>query len=256
MKNIHHQLRDRLRAGVTHFALSAPIAAIAGLLVFGLWYPYPYREISGGRELFVILMVVDLTIGPLVTVLIFNRAKPRRELVTDITIVALLQFAALSYGLWSVFVARPVHLVFEYSRFSVVHAVDIERAVLAVAPPTLRQLPLTGPTLIALRPFKSSEEQFDVTMAALRGAPLAARSDLWQPYTESKQAVLQASRPVSELVTRFPEESNRIEAAAARAGSTTNALRFLPMVGRKQAWTALIDPNSAEPLAYVPIDSF
>lgn len=256
MNNIHSQLWGRLLAGATHFAFSAPVAALAGLLVFGLWYPYPYREISGGRELFMILVAVDLTIGPLITITIFNRAKPRRELVTDITVVALLQLAALSYGLWSVFMARPVHLVFEYSKFSVVHAIDIEPELLAKAPPALRQLPLTGPTPLGLRPFKSSQEQFDVTVAALQGAALAARSDLWQAYADSRQAVLQASRPVSDLLTRFPEESNRIEAAAARAGRTADALRYLPMVGRKQAWTALIDPKSADPIGYVPIDSF
>lgn len=38
----------------------------------------------------------------------------------DFTVIGLLQVAALAYGLWTVFVARPVHLVFEYHRMAVV----------------------------------------------------------------------------------------------------------------------------------------
>ena len=42
---------DRLKASTLHLGLSLCIAALAALLVFAVWYPNPYREISGGREL-------------------------------------------------------------------------------------------------------------------------------------------------------------------------------------------------------------
>ena len=118
--------QGRIRASGIHLGISLCIVALAAVLVFGVWYPYPYREISGGRALFLLVAGVDVVMGPLITLIIFNRAKPRRELITDITVVGVLQVAALSYGLWSVFVARPVHLVFEYNRMSVVHAVDVD----------------------------------------------------------------------------------------------------------------------------------
>ena len=49
---------------------------MAAGLVFALWYPYPYREISGGRELFLIVVAVDVIMGPLLTLAVFNRSKP------------------------------------------------------------------------------------------------------------------------------------------------------------------------------------
>ena len=69
-------MRDRLQAFGIHFLLSLLVAALAALLVFGLWFPYPYREISGGRELFLLIVGVDIVIGPLITLAIFNRSKP------------------------------------------------------------------------------------------------------------------------------------------------------------------------------------
>ena len=250
------QVKTRLRAGAIHLSISFFVSAIAGLVVFGLWYPYPYREISGGRELFMILIAVDLAIGPFLTILVFDRAKIRRELIVDLGVIGIIQVAALSYGLWSVFVARPVHLVFEYSKFTVVHAVDIAPEFLAMATPELRHLPWTGPTTIALRPFKNSQEQLDFTLAALNGVPLAARSDLWQPYAASAPSVLMASRSLTELLSRFPEATDQIATAVSDTRRTASSLRYVPMVGREQAWTVLIDAASAQPLAYLRLDSF
>ena len=104
--------KDRLRASAIHLAISLGIAALAALLVFALWYPYPYREISGGRALFLILVSVDVIIGPLITLAVFNRAKPAKELRRDLASGGLIQLAALAYGLWTMFLARPVRRVF------------------------------------------------------------------------------------------------------------------------------------------------
>jgi hypothetical protein len=73
MFNTGNPWKDRLQASAAHFALSLLVAALAAALVFGVWYPYPYREISGGRELFFIIVAVDVVMGPLLTFAVFNR---------------------------------------------------------------------------------------------------------------------------------------------------------------------------------------
>jgi len=145
---------DRLKASALHLGLSLCIAALAALLVFAVWYPNPYREISGGRELFLLLVAVDVILGPLITLAVFNRKKPHRELRRDLAIVAVIQLAALGYGLWTVALARPVHMVFEYKNFRMVHAVDVPPELLPQTPAGVEALPLTGPTLLGLRPFR------------------------------------------------------------------------------------------------------
>src|ERR1700687_4346526 len=104
---IHFPWRDRLRAGAVHFLISALIAVVAALFVFVFvfWYPDPYSELPGGRELFLILVAVDVILGPLITLTIFNRAKPWPVLCRDLVCVGLVQLVALGYGMWTVFVA-------------------------------------------------------------------------------------------------------------------------------------------------------
>lgn len=248
--------KDRLQASAIHFGISLAIGLLAAVLVFGLWYPYPYREISGGRELFFIVVMVDVILGPLITLAVFNRAKPWRELRRDLAVVALLQLSALGYGLWTVFVARPVHLVFEYDRFRVVHAVDVPPELLGKTPRDVDALPIMGPTLLSLRPFKDGKEKMDATMAALEGLSLSARPDLWQPYAAAKNEIWQAAKPVSELRTRFAPQAAAIDAAIAQTGRKAETVAYLPMVGRKSFWTVLLDPITAEVLGFMPLDSF
>jgi len=248
--------KHRLNAAGIHLAGSLLIASLAAALVFGLWYPYPYREVSGGRELFGILVSVDVVLGPLITLAIFNRAKPWPELRRDLAVVVVLQLSALGYGLWTVFAARPVHLVFEIDRFRVVHAVDVDPQLLPLAPKDIDTLPLTGPSLLALRPFRNAQEGADATMAALQGVHLASRPDLWQAYASAVPVVLQAARPVAALKARFAAQSDAIDALIRAAGHDPQTVRYLPLVARKSYWTVLIDPRTAQPLAFMPLDSF
>jgi hypothetical protein len=253
--------KNRLRAALIHLGISLVIAAVAALLVFVVWYPYPYRDISGGRDLFLLVVAVDVIMGPLLTLTIFNLRKPRRELRRDLAVIGLLQLAALSYGLWTMAVARPVHLVFEIDRFRVVHAIDVPAELLSQAPAGLRHLPFTGPTLLSVREFRDARESFDATMAALQGIPLGARPDLWQPYAQAKSQVIARAQPLAQLKNRFPARAADIDAALASSPRTTPArsaaaVGYVPMIGRSSFWTVLIDMQTADIIAFVPLDSF
>lgn len=247
--------KNRLRASAIHLTISLGIASLAALLVFCWWYPYPYRDLSGGRELFILVVAVDVVLGPLITLVIFNAAKTCRHLLMDFSVIGLLQVAALTYGLWTVFSARPVHLVFEYSRMAVVHAVDIDPGTLAQAPPGLQQLPVGGPTLLSLRPLQG-HETFDSIMLATNGIPQAAQPALWQPYDAARADILRESYPAEQLTQRFPAQADAIDRAVASTGRPLQALRTLPLLSRKTAWTVLIDAESAQPVGFVAVDSF
>jgi hypothetical protein len=247
---------DRLRAASIHFGLSIAVAALAALLVFVEWYPYPYRELSGGRELFTLLVSVDVVIGPLITFAIFNRAKPMRELKRDLAIVGLLQLSALGYGLHTVFLARPVHLVFEIDRFRVVSAAEVPQDALPKAPPNVDALPLFGPTLLSVRPFKDSTERSDFTLVAIQGVSLSAQPALWEPYDNARDRVKKAAKPLEALKARFPQRAAEIDAVLGAAGRAGKPAAWLPLAARKSFWTVFIDPATADPVAFLPLDSF
>ena len=247
----------RARAGAAgiHLGLSLAVAALAALLVFYVWYPYPYGGISGGRSLFLLVVAVDVVMGPLMTLAVFNLAKPRKELVRDLAVIGALQMAALVYGLWTVAVARPVHLVFEVSRFAVIHAIDVPDELLAKAPPELRQLPWTGPGMLSVREFKDNAEQTDATLLAMAGIAVGAQPHLWQSYKKGSTQVLAVAKPLTDLKARFPARVQDIDKALQSVPKGAD-VGYVPLVGRNTFWTVFVDMKTAEVLGFAPIDPF
>src|SRR5690606_6560017 len=139
------------RAGAAglHLLMSVCIAAAVAILVFAFWYPGDYRLLAGGTELFSLVMVVDVVMGPLLTFVVFDRAKGVAHLRRDISVIALLQMLALSYGLHAMYMGRPIGLAFEFDRFRVVSMAEVVVAELPGAQPAFRRLPLGGPMLFA-----------------------------------------------------------------------------------------------------------
>jgi hypothetical protein len=91
---------------------------------------------------------------------------------------------------------------------------------------------------------------------ALQGVSLSARPGFWQAYEKSKSKILETARPLAQLKNRFPARATEIDAALSSAGRATSSVSFVPMVGRQTFWTVLLDSNTAEVIAFVPIDSF
>ena len=247
-------IRAKFKAVCIHVAISLVMGVAVAWLVFMVWCPYPYKYLSSGENLFLIILGIDVVAGPLLTGVVFNPRKKILERMTDISVIAILQIAALSYGIWSIFSARPIHVVFEYDRFRIVHANEVQ---IQKGSNTLRSIEASfrqGPTWLALRPL-SANESFDLTSQALGGIPLAAQSELWEPYCEQILAILKASKPIHELLRKFPDQKNLTTDAVASAEQKN--LRFLPIQGRKgNAWTALISGNSGLPIGFSEVDAF
>ena len=248
--------RERAWAAGVHLLLSLLIAAVAALLVFGRWYPYPYREIAGGRELFILVVTVDVILGPAITLAIFDRRKGMPVLRRDLAVVVSLQLAALAYGLWTVSVARPVQLVYEFDRFRVVHAIDVPDELLAKTPAGIDAKPWLGPGLLAVRPFKDEGEKLEATISALSGLQQAFRPDFWQTYPQAVLRVQRAAKPLDDLRRRFPQRSADIDAAVRATGKPAEQLAYLPLAARKHFWTVLLDRSSAQVLGYIALDPY
>ncbi len=248
-------LGSRLRAAGIHLAICALVAAIAALLVFGLWYPMPFREISGGRELFFIIIAVDVVLGPLITFSVFDRRKPWPELRRDLAVVGLLQLAGLGYGLHTVFAARPVVLASEGQRFRVLRAVDLDDAALAKAPAELRRLPWRGVEVVAARELEGEERNQAIDLA-MQGLDVGMRPELWLPPDRTGAAVLAGAKPVTELQKRHPSRAAELAQFIAATGHAADQLKYLPLLARRTDWVALIDSASGSIVGYAPFDGF
>jgi hypothetical protein len=239
--SINIRFRAAIKAARVHLVCSLLVALLAGVLVLGLWYPYPYREMSGGRELFMLVMAVDVVCGPLLTLVLFNPTKPRLELWRDLGLVALIQIGALSYGIYTAWQARPLFLALEFDRFKVVMSVDLDAAELAKLPENLRPKLWGDPRLIALRPPKSIEEKNAVLFSSVQGGrDYAERPEFYIPYDGVATNSLLRSKPISTFFQKYPEQKVTAERLALERNANLTDWRYLPVTSR-QDWVALLD---------------
>ena len=248
-------LYRRARAAGIHLLISAAVAVGAASLVFGVWFPGIYRQVAGGRDLFILVTSVDVVLGPLLTFAVFNLKKGWPHLRRDLAVIGVIQLAALVYGLVTVYGARPVAMVFESDRFRVVSVAQVAMEELPKARPEYRSLPINGPWLLGARAARQGEEANDALFQGLRGIDRAQRPQFWQPYADSTADALARARPLATLLARYPaladEVKDKLQALKVDEGSA----KFLPLIGRGGDWVVILD-NAGRLVHYVPVDGF
>jgi hypothetical protein len=242
------RLAKRFKATAVHVAISALLVGAVALLVFGLWYPDGYRELAGGGRLLLLIAGVDIVLGPMLTLAVFDVRKPKAELVRDVGVIALLQAAALAYGLWTMAAARPVHEVFEVDLFRVVMANEVYTGPLQHqgATPTAERLgapllPWTGPTTLGVLKPLQRDAAVESIMLGGQGVHLASLAAYWVPYEAVRAQALARSRPWSDLKPRNSAEAKALEAAVKKLSSPREQLRWVPLVSSRASWVALLD---------------
>ena len=241
---------SRWKASGIHLLLSAAIATAVLTLMLELWYPWPLFEAAGGDRLIFILAAVDVTIGPLITLIIFKSGK--KGLKFDLTAIALLQLAALAYGVHTVYLARPVYLVFTVDRFDLVTAKDLDPRDLAqVKRPEFKQPPLGRPRYIAAVLPSDPEERSKLLNTALQGKDVQMFPQYYAPYEQETQDAIKRAKPLALLLKRDPEA---VQAYLKSSGRAQESLRFLPLRAPSKDGAVLIDATTGAPVKILMIE--
>jgi hypothetical protein len=243
----------RGKAFAIHLAISALIAAVVLTLIVLVWYPPPYFDAMGGAVLLRLLIGVDVVLGPLITLIIFNPKKPRLR--ADLATIAALQIAALAYGGYVMFEARPVFNVFVKDRFETVPANRIDDASLGRAAAQFRDLSLTGPRVVAATSPRSREESAKILWESLRGGPdVADLPHLYVPYADAAMQVANASQPLVRLAQRGSETAELVNAFLAANSAANRSLGYVPVVARNRDFAAVVDRKTGEIVGYLPVN--
>jgi len=245
-------MKNRLHAFLIHLILSAIIAAVVMVIVFWVWYPAPLHEAVGVTEIFLLLMAVDVTIGPVITLIIYKPGKT--SLKFDLAVVALLQLCALSYGVHTVFVGRPAFMVFSKDRFDIARVSDLDANSVAKAMQNGNQAAVTGwtqPRWVAAIASPDPKRNEEILFSALQGGPdWPLLPELFVPLAQVKEQILTRAKPLQELRVLHSND-DRLKLLAERQDSEA---KWLPLRGIAKNMTVLVDPASAAVIDILDID--
>lgn len=242
-------LPRRVKASLLHLGGCIVVAALAAALVMGVWYPMPYWYLSGGQDLLVLMLSVDLVLGPVLTLVAASPAKTPRHLAMDISVIVLVQLVALGWGLFNVWQVRPVAMVAEYKMLRVVVASDILDEDWVHMPEGMGPWSLHRPVLMGVRAPRDQDERQAMTRVLIGGKMPGSLPRFWQPYAQSREQVLAWAQPLDSPAFN-DEQRRRLQQAATASGQSASTLKVLPIAARDKGWVALVDAQSAEVKGY------
>ena len=235
---------SRWRASGLHLFISVAIAAAVVILMLAVWYPRPLFEAEGGPGLVIILVGVDVAIGPLITLVVYRWGKP--GMTFDLCVIAILQIAALAYGVSIVAAVRPAYIAFVQGQFETVGAKDLAASDLAEAKrPEYRKVPLTGPVLVAVQPPSDPRERSEITLQALSGGKdLRNFPKYYVPYSDYIKQVLARGQTMAQLRKRDPQTAGIVDAWLAEEKVKESDVLYLPLKAGRGWVAALIDAKT------------
>lgn len=238
----------RIRAFLIHLAASGVIACLAIALVFLVWYPSPLATATGVKAIFLMMLGVDVMIGPLLTLIVYKPGK--KSLRMDMTIIIVLQLAALIYGLWTMAQARPAWIVFNNDRFDIGQSNELDRRFVADARSEYRDVSWTGPRGVASVAPTDSNQYRDLLMESMKGGPdLPQRIDLYRPLPEAADAIRAKALPLSDLDKYNPPAN-----VAKLLKQYPDADAFLPLMAKVQPMTVLVRKSDSKVIAIVDLN--
>lgn len=238
---------SRLRFFLTHLSISLLIALLVMGLIFFIWYPSPLGTAIGVTQIFLIMLAIDVIVGPLMGWLIYKEEK--KSLKFDLSIIIAIQIAALCYGVYSIEQGRPAWLAFHVDRFELIRKNDIILENIDQAQPKFQNISWTKPEFVAVKLAASTEQrQDDMFIEVLGGISLAQQPERYVEFTQAKKQIQQRALPLKEL----NQYNSKIEIEK-KLAKYPEANAWLPLKATAVDMVVLVNKESASIIKIVDL---
>jgi hypothetical protein len=243
---------SRYRAALIHVLISAAVVAAILSIVFLIWYPGWTFRVAGAMDPVLIMVSVDIVLGPLLTLIIYKEGKPGLKF--DLAFIATMQLIALVYGSNTLYGERPHYLVFAIDRVTLVAKKNVDESTISSE---LRAQDNLGHivNVFARAPTDPAEFQRFLDGVLFEGQrDLDLRTEFWEPWLAGAQDIRAKARLLSEFEPAGELEKATIGDAMRRLGDVHPQLGLLPVGGIEDDIGLLIDIESLEILEVIEIN--
>jgi hypothetical protein len=244
------------------FGLHLSGSAIALTLVLGAfwlgWYRWPGWYLASVLHVVGILVMVDLVLGPTLTLIVANQTKKHAELARDIAIIVAVQLAALIYGSTTLWLGRPLYYTFSVDRLELVQASDLKSPDIAAARhenPALAPYWYSLPRWIwAPLPANPDEAQKIVLESAFGGSDVVQMPRYFRPWSQGLPQLRERLQKTDDLKVFSPREKQRLTERMRRRGLAADRANTLVMWGGSRRVLAVFDPETLALRALIGAD--
>ncbi len=237
-----------------HLTLSLLIFSTLVLMMALFWFPGDLFFIDGGWQGLKLVAMVDLVLGPALTLVLYKPGKPKLAL--DMSLIAAFQISALAYGFYATHQQRTVAIVFAEQGFNTLSAqankeADQELRSLNAEPQPLPKVSLLRlPILLTPEPDNLGEYLVEI----LNGYPgPQERSDQYLPIAAHHESMQKDALSATDLAQAGASEE--IEQALNKLSLAAGNVEFYKFKARYANGIAIFDPIDMRILDYVTYES-
>ncbi len=248
-----HAPRTRWQAFLIHLGISLVIFLVLVWLIVKVWYPIPFFQYDGGWQGIRIVAGVDLVLGPLLTLIVYKQGK--KHLKFDLAVIALIQLAALTWGVWLTWYERPVAVVYTLDHFTPVTAGEMREHGRDIR--TLASFDTHHP----IRVWLDVPDDFDARQNLLRqslrsGIPLYLFTDRYRPVeATAKQRMIEESEALYRYLRSDPQAREALERFFRIRAELPDDYLFAPLHARDGRVVLVLDRKTLDYVGVVEHDA-
>jgi hypothetical protein len=244
-------MQFRLKAFGLHLLGSvSALLLVLGTLWLG-WYRWPGWYLSSVLHVVGIVVLVDLVVGPSLTLIVSNPGKPGRTLARDIAMIVTVQLAALVYGTVTLWSGRPLYYAFSVNSLECVQASDIDKGETALA---LRDNPALAPHWYSLPRWiwAPLPDNPDTAMQIVNDATFGSGKDVvdmpryFRPWEQGLPKLRDQLVRLDDMKYLSKKEKEYVHARLSADGLAADGRNLLIMWGGSRRVVAVFDPATLE----------
>jgi len=237
-----------------HLTLSLLIFSTLVFMMAFYWFPGELFFIDGGWQGLKLVAMVDLVLGPALTLLLYKPGKPK--LVLDMSLIAAFQIAALGYGFFATHQQRTVAIVFSEQGFSTLSAQANKEADQELLALNAQPKPLPAVSLLKLPLLLTPEpENYGEHLAEIfNGYPGPnERSDQFVPLAANHKSMRKAALTTADVANAGASEA--VDQALDKLSLAAADVELYTFKARYDEGIAIFDPKELRILDFVTYDS-
>ena len=232
---------------IKHLSVSILIALIIIGVVFFVWYPSPLATAVGVTQIFLMMLAIDVIVGPVLGLLVYKEGK--KTLKIDLSIIIALQISALGYGIYSIEQGRPVWVAYNVDRFELVRKNEIIDDHIDKALPQYQQISWFKPQYVAVEFAKDANVRNDDLFAeALGGISIAQKPERYVDFSKTTTQLKQRTKNLKDL-----NQYNNAQQVERIVSKYPQATGFVPLKANAVDMTVLINKEKGEVVKIVDL---
>lgn len=240
-------LKQRLKLAGIHAFISIVLLLIALYFIVIVWYPSPLEIAVGVGTVYFTLLVVDLILGPLLTLVVYKEDK--RKLRFDLAVILAIQLIAYFFGLYTIAQGRPVWQVFVIDDVELISPSNLKKTsdyeMKSEFAPSIFKQPQWVAAVYSDNPKKKQQQKED---EMFKGINISQRPETYKNITMKKTAIVSKLKGLEEL-KQFNVSDEKLNQ---KLEKYPEAAGWLPIKAPKQDVVAIFDQNG-KPLGSVDL---